>query len=115
LTAEEHIPWRSSSARLVKAAWDGRQAGLRFATCAPDAAFCGWGRARWAGLSLGDVLQLRAESDRSGSLGRKSIIMIFLSGGPSHLDMYDMKPEAPSQYRGEFKPIATNVPGMPIC
>jgi hypothetical protein len=41
--------------------------------------------------------------------------MIFLSGGPSHLDMYDMKPDAPREYRGEFKPIPTNVPGMEIC
>jgi len=41
--------------------------------------------------------------------------MIHLSGGPSHLDMYDMKPQAPSEYRGEFRPISTNVPGMEIC
>jgi hypothetical protein len=41
--------------------------------------------------------------------------MIHLSGGPSHLDMYDMKPAAPSGYRGEFKPIQTDVPGMEIC
>jgi hypothetical protein len=41
--------------------------------------------------------------------------MIFLSGGPSHLDMYDLKPNAPAEYRGEFRPIRTNVPGMEIC
>jgi hypothetical protein len=41
--------------------------------------------------------------------------MIHLSGGPSHLDMYDMKPGAPSEYRGEFRPVRTNVPGMEIC
>ena len=41
--------------------------------------------------------------------------MIHLSGGPSHLDMYDMKPGAPSGYRGEFKPIQTDIPGMEIC
>ena len=41
--------------------------------------------------------------------------MIFLSGGPSHLDMYDMKPDAPREYRGEFRPIRTNVPGIEIC
>ncbi len=45
----------------------------------------------------------------------KSVIMIHLSGGPSHLDMYDLKPAAPAEYRGEFRPIATNVPGMQIC
>jgi hypothetical protein len=41
--------------------------------------------------------------------------MIYLPGGPSHMDMYDLKPEAPTEYRGEFRPIATNVPGVQIC
>src|SRR5947208_3580777 len=65
------------------------------------------------GLTLGDVLRLRAESPAHSR--PKSAIFIFLSGGPSHLDMYDMKPDAPAEYRGEFRPIATNVPGMDIC
>jgi hypothetical protein len=67
------------------------------------------------GLSLGDVLRLRAESLLPGQPRKKSVIMIFLSGGPSHLDMYDLKPGAPAEYRGEFRPIKTNVPGMDIC
>src|SRR6185369_8371438 len=46
---------------------------------------------------------------------QKSVIMIFLSGGPSHLDMYDLKPDAPAEYRGEFRPIQTNVPGLHVC
>jgi hypothetical protein len=41
--------------------------------------------------------------------------MVCLAGGPSHLDMYDLKPDAPSEYRGEFRPIRTNVPGFDIC
>jgi hypothetical protein len=41
--------------------------------------------------------------------------MIYLPGGPSHLDMYDLKPDAPKEFRGEFKPIATNVSGVQIC
>ena len=41
--------------------------------------------------------------------------MICLAGGPSHIDMYDLKPDAPADYRGEFKPIQTNVPGFDIC
>ncbi len=41
--------------------------------------------------------------------------MVYLNGGPSHVDMYDLKPEAPVEYRGEFEPIQTNVPGMDIC
>ncbi len=41
--------------------------------------------------------------------------MIYLPGGPSHMDMYDLKPDAPAEFRGEFKPIKTNVPGVQIC
>jgi hypothetical protein len=65
------------------------------------------------GLTMGDVLRLRAAS--AGQRRQKSVVMIFLSGGPSHLDMYDMKPEAPREYRGEFSPVRTNVPGIEIC
>src|SRR5262245_48336888 len=67
------------------------------------------------GVTLGDVLRLRAAAPLPGKPRQKSVIMIFLSGGPSHLDMYDMKPGAPAEYRGEFRPIRTNVPGMDIC
>jgi hypothetical protein len=67
------------------------------------------------GLTLGDVLRLRGQAPMPGAPGHKSVIMIHLSGGPSHLDMYDMKPGAPSEYRGEFRPIRTNVPGIDIC
>lgn len=65
------------------------------------------------GLSLADVLRLRAQA----GTGRKprAVIMICLAGGPSHIDMYDLKPDAPADYRGEFKPIKTNVPGFEIC
>jgi len=41
--------------------------------------------------------------------------MIYLPGGPSHMDMYDLKPDAPEEFRGEFRPMATNVPGVQIC
>jgi hypothetical protein len=71
-----------------------------------------------AGLSLADMLRLQASAAPNGSAATpklKSAIMIFLPGGPSHMDMYDLKPEAPAEYRGEFKPIATNVPGVQIC
>ena len=65
------------------------------------------------GLSLAQLL--RAE-DRAGvSNSHKSVIMIFLSGGPPHQDMVDLKPEAPVEIRGEFKPISTRVPGIQIC
>ena len=45
----------------------------------------------------------------------KSVIYIVLGGGPSHIDMYDLKPDAPDEYRGPFKPIATKLPGVRIC
>ena len=70
-----------------------------------------------AGLTLADMLRLRAAANPAGSLAaapRKSAILIYLSGGPSHMDMYDLKPEAPVEYRGEFNPIATSVPGIQI-
>src|SRR5437868_1466907 len=67
-----------------------------------------------AGLSLGDVLRLRAQQPDVG-VSRKSVIMIYLPGGPAHQDSYDMKPDAPVEVRGEFRPTRTNVPGMEIC
>jgi hypothetical protein len=64
------------------------------------------------GLSLPQLLQAE---DRVGvRSGHKSVIMIYLTGGPPHLDMVDLKPGAPSEIRGEFQPISTNVPGVQI-
>lgn len=56
-----------------------------------------------------------AEADVDAQARRKSVIMIYLPGGASHIDMYDMKPAAPVEYRGEFDPIDTNVPGIQVC
>jgi hypothetical protein len=67
-----------------------------------------------AGLTLADMLRLQGTAATAGS-SSKSVIMINLPGGPSHIDMYDLKPDAPMEYRGEFKPIKTNVPGVEIC
>jgi len=64
-------------------------------------------------LTLADMLRGRATANTGTS--SKAAIMIYLPGGPSHMDMYDLKPEAPMEFRGEFKPIATNVPGVQIC
>lgn len=69
-----------------------------------------------AGLSLTDLLRLRAGAAApSKGSSSKSAIMIYLPGGPPHLDMYDLKPDAPKEFRGEFNPIPTNVPGVQIC
>ena len=65
------------------------------------------------GLSLADVLRARAAA---GNASREtSVILFYMWGGPSHLETYDIKPDAPSEYRSVFRPIATNVPGMNIC
>lgn len=65
------------------------------------------------GLTFADLL--RAEGKAGIGSSNKAIINIHLSGGPSHLDMFDLKPDAPREYRGEFSPIKTNVPGLDIC
>jgi hypothetical protein len=74
-----------------------------------------------AGLTLADMLRQQAGASffrRQAANARprtKSAIMIYLPGGPSHMDMYDLKPDAPEEFRGEFRPIQTNVPGVQIC
>jgi hypothetical protein len=65
------------------------------------------------GLTLADLY--RAEALAGVGSSSKAIINVHLSGGPSHQDMWDLKPQAPAEFRGEFNPIATNVPGMEIC
>ena len=64
------------------------------------------------GLTLADVLRAEAAAGK-GSSG-KAIINVHLDGGPPHLDTIDLKPDAPAEVRGEFKPIATKVPGLRI-
>ena len=64
-------------------------------------------------LTLSDVFRSEARAN-SGS-GHKAVINIFLGGGPPHQDMWEIKTEAPAEIRGEFKPIATKVPGIRIC
>lgn len=65
------------------------------------------------GLSLPQILSAEARS--AGEASHKACIMIYLAGGPSHLDTYDLKPQAPVEVRGEFRPIQTSVSGIQIC
>jgi len=67
------------------------------------------------GLALSDFLRLKAAGAVAPEGRGKSVIMICLGGGPSHVDTYDMKPDAPAEVRGEFRPIKSNVPGMELC
>ena len=66
------------------------------------------------GLSLSDWLELERTSAAAPGGSTKSCILIWLDGGPSHLETFDLKPDAPQEVRGPFKPIATNVPGIQI-
>src|SRR6476661_10429869 len=65
------------------------------------------------GLTLPALLQ--AEEAARPRRQARSVIILFLSGGPSHLDMWDLKPEAPEEVRGTFHPAATRVPGIQVC
>lgn len=69
------------------------------------------------GLSLPDLFRLRASAAQAGrSVDQETnVIFVWLPGGPPHMDMYDMKPNAPSEYRGAFHPIPTNVNGLEVC
>ena len=65
------------------------------------------------GIALSDAL--RADAAVGKGRSHKAIINIYLPGGPSHIDLWDPKPDAPKEIRGEFRPIKTNVPGIEIC
>jgi hypothetical protein len=67
------------------------------------------------GLTLADLLRCQAQAEPAKRASSKAVIMVWLEGGPSHIDMYDLKPDAPAEIRGPFQPIRTCVPGMDIC
>ena len=66
-----------------------------------------------AGLSLAELL--RAEAQAGAGTSIKSVIILWMRGGPSHIDMWDPKPNAPAEYRGEFGVLSTRVPGIVLC
>ncbi|MDG2388854.1 MAG: DUF1501 domain-containing protein [Planctomycetaceae bacterium] len=78
-----------------------------------------WGTLGLAGLSLADYMRMDALASNASrpilTPPDTSVIFIWLPGGPPHMETFDMKPEAPSDYRGEFRPISTTVPGMEVC
>jgi len=84
-----------------------------------DALKVGWaGASAWGlGMSLPGLLQRQALAEANGSTSgpARSLIFLFLSGGMSTIDTFDLKPDAPAEFRGEFRPADTNVPGMQIC
>lgn len=69
-----------------------------------------------AGLGLADLLKYEAAAKSIGKAPKDTaVIFVWLPGGPPHMEMYDMKPEAPVEYRGDFRPIKTNVSGVEVC
>lgn len=67
------------------------------------------------GLALPGLLTPGAIASVVSPRASKSVVFVYLAGGPSHLDTYDLKPGAPAEIRGEFRPIETKVPGMSVC
>lgn len=67
-----------------------------------------------AGLGMGQLMNLEAQAKAAGADGDTNVIFIWLPGGPPHMEMYDLKPDAPSEYRGILKPIRTNVSGVEV-
>ena len=68
------------------------------------------------GLSLPQLLHQSTAAQGDAGFGRaRSCLLVYLFGGPSHIDLWDMKPDAPAEVRGEFQPVATNVPGIRLC
>ncbi|WP_417391853.1 DUF1501 domain-containing protein [Gimesia sp.] len=104
------------------------QSGSGFSAFAPGSDLVHVGSRRWflqmgmaglAGLSMPELLKRQAlaapQAQLTHSVQAKSVIMIWLSGGPSQLDMWDLKPQAPKEIRGPFNPIQTSVSGIEIC
>jgi hypothetical protein len=67
------------------------------------------------GLGARGILPWKLHAAAGDSLPDTSVIFVWLPGGPPHMEMYDMKPDAPAEYRGDFRPVATNVPGIQVC
>jgi len=91
--------------------------GSRFGACdgVSRRSFLRVGALGMAGLALPELLKGRAEAAKKGDAVKDTaVIQIFLFGGPTHLETYDLKPDAPKEIRGEFKPIPTNVDGVSI-
>jgi uncharacterized protein (DUF1501 family) len=79
--------------------------------------FLSLGALALGGAGVGNLLGLRAAATREAgrSAPDTSVIFLWLPGGPPHMEMYDLKPDAPAEYRGAFKPIRTKVPGLDVC
>src|SRR5215468_1328933 len=73
------------------------------------------GLVTFGGPTLANLLRHEALANVSANADRRSVILLFQAGGPSQIDMWDMKPDSPVEYRGEFSTIPTNLPGYRVC
>src|SRR5687767_7443203 len=80
----------------------------------PRREFLRAGACALGGIGLTDVLRARSFAGKSAAPDT-SVILFWMWGGPSQLETWDMKPDAPTEYRGPFSPIHTNIPGIDIC
>src|SRR5690606_37102699 len=81
----------------------------------PRRGFLQMGASALGGLSLVDLLRLQSQAGSSpAEVNDKAVIVLWLWGGASHMETFDLKPDAPREFRGEFQPIETNVPGLRI-
>src|SRR5262245_33089169 len=90
-----------------------RQTSVRCAGPLRRREFLRLGLAGLGSLTLSDLFRLRAQNSRSGR--RNALLVVWCHGGASHLETYDPKPAAPSEYRGPYSPISSQVPGMQLC
>src|SRR3954466_7528353 len=77
-------------------------------------AFLQFGLSAFGTLSMPDYYRVRAEAATANAGGRTAVIIVWLRGGGSHLDTYDPKPDAPAEYRGPFKTLATQTAGLRV-
>src|SRR4051812_47957776 len=68
-----------------------------------------------AGVGAGGLLPWKLRAADGAATPDTAVILVWLPGGPPHMETYDLKPDAPAEYRGEFRPIKTNVPGIDVC
>src|SRR6516164_1822328 len=74
------------------------------------------GAAGLVGLSLPQWLRAKEKAGRGAVRGKaKSVVLLHQYGGPSQFETFDMKPDAPAEVRGDFKPIPSKLPGVPVC
>src|SRR5215468_3565735 len=66
-------------------------------------------------LGFNGLLPLKISANESPSRDDTAVILVWLPGGPPHMETYDLKPDAPAEYRGDFRPIRTSVPGLDVC